>query len=146
MHLCVGIEPFVTINHHDVPQELEDRYRSWLSPLIQYVDYVNYAIISFDSILYRFFLLYFRRDDFVYFAKICFESFGDRVTHWTTFNEPNLLVEMAYIRGKYPPARCSAPFGNCSDGNSDSEPLVAMHNILLSHALAAKIYRREFKV
>lgn len=30
-----GIEPFVTIFHFDLPQELEDRYGSWLSPLIQ---------------------------------------------------------------------------------------------------------------
>ncbi|KAM7492610.1 hypothetical protein LguiA_035531 [Lonicera macranthoides] len=30
-----GIEPFVTIHHHDFPQELEDRYGAWLSPLMQ---------------------------------------------------------------------------------------------------------------
>ncbi|GKV15897.1 hypothetical protein SLEP1_g26633 [Rubroshorea leprosula] len=29
------IEPFVTIYHHDFPQELEDRYGSWLSPVKQ---------------------------------------------------------------------------------------------------------------
>ncbi|KAJ0014824.1 hypothetical protein Pint_21641 [Pistacia integerrima] len=34
-HLLLrGIEPFVTIFHFDLPQELEDRYGSWLSPLI----------------------------------------------------------------------------------------------------------------
>lgn len=31
-----GIQPFVTIHHHDLPQELEDRYGAWLSPLMQY--------------------------------------------------------------------------------------------------------------
>ncbi|KAG6573201.1 Beta-glucosidase 47, partial [Cucurbita argyrosperma subsp. sororia] len=27
-----GIEPFVTLTHYDIPQELEDRYGAWLSP------------------------------------------------------------------------------------------------------------------
>ncbi|GJW53152.1 uncharacterized mitochondrial protein-like protein [Tanacetum coccineum] len=31
--LLRGIKPFVTTHHHDFPQELEDRYGSWLSPL-----------------------------------------------------------------------------------------------------------------
>jgi len=29
------MEPFVTITHYDIPQELEERYKSWLSPEIQ---------------------------------------------------------------------------------------------------------------
>ena len=29
--LAKGIEPFVTINHFDIPQELLDRYGAWLS-------------------------------------------------------------------------------------------------------------------
>ncbi|KAJ7948616.1 Beta-glucosidase [Quillaja saponaria] len=33
--LLRGIEPFVTIHYHDLPQELEDRYGGWLSPQIQ---------------------------------------------------------------------------------------------------------------
>ncbi|KAF2285983.1 hypothetical protein GH714_009353 [Hevea brasiliensis] len=71
--LLKGIEPFVTIHHHDIPQELEDRYGSWLSPLMQ--------------------------EDFLYFAEICFKSFGHKIKYWTTLNEPNLFADMAYMRG-----------------------------------------------
>lgn len=85
------------------------------------------------------------REEFTYFAQICFESFGDRVQYWTTINEPNMFAEMAYVRGVYPPAHCSRPFGNCSVGNSDTEPLIAMHNMLLAHAKAAKLYREHFQ-
>ncbi|KAL6990485.1 beta-glucosidase [Sarracenia purpurea var. burkii] len=85
------------------------------------------------------------REDFLYFAKICFKSFGDRVKYWITINEPNLVAEMGYMRGKYPPAHCSDPFGNCPAGNSDVEPLVVMHNMLLAHAKAVKIYRELFR-
>lgn len=56
------------------------------------------------------------------------------------------MIEFAYIRGWYPPARCSIPFGNCSSGNSDTEPLIAMHNILIAHAMAVDTYRRVFWV
>nr|AUO68291.1 putative glycoside hydrolase [Populus trichocarpa] len=115
-----GLEPFVTIHHHDIPQELVDRYGGWLSPLMQ--------------------------EDFVYFAEICFKSFGDRIKNWITMNEPNLLVDMSYIRGWYPPAHCSPPFGNCSAGNSDIEPLIAMHNMILGHAKAVKLYREHFQL
>ncbi|KAL7186341.1 hypothetical protein ACSBR2_028145 [Camellia fascicularis] len=71
--LVKGIQPFVTIAHHDFPQELEDRYGSWLSPLMQ--------------------------EEFVHYAETCFKSFGDRVKNWLTINEPNLFAGMAYIKG-----------------------------------------------
>nr|KYP40970.1 Beta-glucosidase 6 [Cajanus cajan] len=117
--LLRGIEPFVTIHHSDLPHELEERYGGWISPLIQ--------------------------RDFVHFAEICFKNFGDRVKYWTTINEPNLVVESAYMRGIHPPGHCSPPFGNCYTGNSDVEPLIAMHNMLLSHAKAVKLYRKHFQ-
>ncbi|KAK3020621.1 hypothetical protein RJ639_047842 [Escallonia herrerae] len=85
------------------------------------------------------------REDFVHFAKNCFENFGDRVKFWITINEPNTYADLGYIQGKYPPARCSKPFGNCYAGNSDVEPLIAMHNMLLAHAKAVKLYREQFQ-
>jgi beta-glucosidase len=33
--LGAGIQPFVTINHYDIPEELQERYNSWLNPEIQ---------------------------------------------------------------------------------------------------------------
>ncbi|KAI7754032.1 hypothetical protein M8C21_029144 [Ambrosia artemisiifolia] len=114
-----GIEPFVTIHHNDLPLELEERYGSWLDPQMQ--------------------------DDFVHFAETCFKSFGDRVKYWVTINEPNLVSEMGYERGDYPPNHCSQPFGNCLAGNSDVEPLFAMHNMLLAHGKAAKLYHDKFQ-
>ncbi|XP_021754801.1 beta-glucosidase 18-like isoform X2 [Chenopodium quinoa] len=117
--LLKGIEPFVTIHHFDLPQELEDRYGGWLSPHMQ--------------------------EEYVYFAKLCFEKFGDRVKNWMTINEPNVFTQFAYMRGTFPPRRCSLPFGNCSAGNSDVEPLIAAHNMLIAHAKAVKLYRNHFQ-
>ncbi|ONK76146.1 uncharacterized protein A4U43_C03F24430 [Asparagus officinalis] len=33
--LLKGIQPFVTLNHFDIPQELENQYGAWLSPQMQ---------------------------------------------------------------------------------------------------------------
>lgn len=52
--LLKGIQPFVTLTHYDMPQELEERYGGWLSPKCQ--------------------------EDFGYYVDICFNYFGDRVT------------------------------------------------------------------
>ncbi|XP_048321905.2 beta-glucosidase 18 isoform X3 [Ziziphus jujuba] len=117
--LLKGIEPFVALYHQDMPQILEESYGGWLNHLIQ--------------------------EDFLYLATICFNEFGDRVKHWITLNEPNHVAEFTYLRGELPPARCSPPFGNCSAGNSDVEPLVAMHNMLMAHAKVADMYHRHFK-
>ncbi|KAK7303280.1 hypothetical protein RJT34_14183 [Clitoria ternatea] len=117
--LLKGIEPFVTLYHFDIPQELEDRYGGWLSPR--------------------------SRDDFAYFAELCFKYFGDRVKNWATFNEPNYQVKTGYRTGLTPPGRCSNTFGNCTQGDSEKEPFVAAHNIILSHAAAVDIYRTKYQ-
>ncbi|CAD6260294.1 unnamed protein product [Miscanthus lutarioriparius] len=114
-----GMQPFVTIYHYDIPHELDKRYGGWLSPEIQ--------------------------KDFGYFADVCFKMFGDRVKFWTTFNEPNLFTKLSYMYGRYAPGRCSKPFGNCAFGNSSAEPYIAGHNIILSHAKAARIYRKKYQ-
>ncbi|XP_014507952.2 beta-glucosidase 46 [Vigna radiata var. radiata] len=117
-----GIQPFVTLSHYDSPQELEDRYGSWLSPQSQ--------------------------EDFAFYADLCFKTFGDRVKYWATFNEPNFLVPLGYRSGIYPPCRCSGPLAlvQCSDGDSEKEPFVAAHNIILAHAAAVDIYRTKYQI
>ncbi|XP_058094685.1 beta-glucosidase 18-like isoform X4 [Magnolia sinica] len=117
--LLKGIQPFVTLNHYDVPQELEDRYGAWLNFKIQ--------------------------EDYGYFAEVCFKYFGDRVKYWASFNEPNPLVKFGYLTGTYPPGRCSKPFGNCTAGDSAIEPYIAGHNVILCHATATDIYRRKYQ-
>lgn len=119
--LLKGIQPFVTLSHYDIPQELEDRYGSWLSPQLQ--------------------------EDFAFYADLCFKTFGDRVKYWVTFNEPNFLVSLGYRSGLYPPCRCSGQLAmaKCSEGDSEKEPFVAAHNVILSHAAAVDIYRIKYQ-
>ncbi|KAM0824237.1 hypothetical protein ACQ4PT_070344 [Festuca glaucescens] len=114
-----GIEPFVTLHHFDLPYELETSYGSWLGAGI--------------------------REEFDYYADVCFQAFGDRVKFWTTFNEPNLFTKFAYMLGVYSPKRCSPPFGNCNSGNSQQEPYVAAHNIIMSHAAAVDNYKKNYQ-
>lgn len=65
--------------------------------------------------------------------------------YWATINEPKLFAELSYTNGLYPPHHCSPPFGNCSSGNSDIEPILIVHNSILAHAKAVKIYRDHFQ-
>ncbi|CAA7029806.1 unnamed protein product [Microthlaspi erraticum] len=114
-----GIKPFVTLNHYDYPQEFENRFKSWLSPEMQ--------------------------KEFAYLADTCFKHFGDRVKHWITLNEPNQQMILSYLEGIFPPSRCSMPYGNCSQGNSETEPFIAAHNMILAHAKAVQLYRTKYQ-
>ncbi|CAN1131487.1 Beta-glucosidase 17 [Linum perenne] len=117
--LLNGIEPQVTLMHWDLPQSLEDEYGGFLSSKIV--------------------------DDFRDYADFCFKQFGDRVKNWITVNEPNSIASKGYEQGTNTPGRCSSYVGNCTDGNSATEPYIVMHNILLSHAAASNVYRQKYK-
>lgn len=114
-----GIKPFVTLLHWDVPQALEEEYGGFLSPMIT--------------------------NDFVEYTNFCFREFGDRVKHWITINEPNFFSMYGYDLGDAAPGRCSDYVGNCTAGNSATEPYIALHNMLLSHATAVKSYRENYQ-
>ncbi|EXB88444.1 Beta-glucosidase 47 [Morus notabilis] len=76
---------------------------------------------------------------------MCFRSFGDRVNYWATFNEPNVAVIRGYRSGIYPPSRCCPSFGNCTAGDSTTEPFIAAHNVILSHSSAVHLYRTKYQ-
>ncbi|MBA0871024.1 hypothetical protein Goshw_020275 [Gossypium schwendimanii] len=76
---------------------------------------------------------------------ICFKSFGDRVKYWVTFNEPSFQVKFGFQAGTFPPSRCSKPFGNCTYGDSEKEPFITAHNIILAHIAAVHIYRTKYQ-
>lgn len=117
--LSNGIQPFVTLFHWDLPQALEDEYGGFLSPSI-----VN---------------------DYHAYVDFCFKTFGNRVKHWITFNEPYVYTIAGYDSGVFPPSRCSSYSGNCTAGNSATEPYLVAHHILLSHATAVKLYKEKYQ-
>ncbi|GLT57777.1 hypothetical protein SLA2020_307260 [Shorea laevis] len=115
-----GIEPFVTLFHFDLPQTLEDEYGGFLSPMII--------------------------DDFRDYADVCFETFGDRVKHWITLNEPGGFGIGGYAMGVAPPGRCSSWLKmDCSGGDSATEPYVVSHHQLLAHAAAVNLYKQKYQ-
>jgi len=113
------MEPFVTLYHWDMPQALEDEYGGFRSQRVV--------------------------EDFGTFAEECFRAFGDRVKYWTTINEPLTFTLYGYDLGLHAPGRCSPGFGNCTAGNSATEPYIVTHNMLLAHSAAVKLYRTKYQ-
>lgn len=75
-------------------------------------------------------------EDFEHYAVTCFREFGDKITSWITFNEPWCSTVLGYANGEMAPGKKEKP---------DTEPYLAAHHIILSHARAVKRYRDEFK-
>jgi beta-glucosidase len=88
------------------------------------------------------------RADFTEFADVCFREFGDRVSYWTTIDEPNVSALGSYDNALFAPGRCSDPFGitKCTVGDSTVEPYIAAHNMILAHASATRLYREKYRV
>ena len=99
-----GMIPIMNLHHFDLPIDLYNKYGGWES---------KYVV-----------------DLFVKFAKVAFELFGDRVKHWTTFNEPIVVVEGQYLyKFHYP---------KLVDGK---KAMQVLYNINLASAKAIKEYR-----
>lgn len=107
--LANGIKPMVTLYHWDLPQYLQD-IGGWANPEIKYY--------------------------YLDFARIAFESFGDRVPYWTTFNEPKQICQEGYGDEEKAPALNYKGVGEYMCG----------HNLLKSHAAAYHMYDKEFRL
>ncbi|MEV6790545.1 GH1 family beta-glucosidase [Streptomyces sp. NPDC051320] len=98
-----GVTPWITLYHWDLPQELEDA-GGWPA----------------RDTAYR----------FAEYAQLAYDALGDRVTHWTTLNEPWCSAMLGYAYGVQAPGR--KDFGQALD---------AVHHLLLGHGLAARYLR-----
>ncbi|KAI3956986.1 hypothetical protein MKX01_001020 [Papaver californicum] len=114
-----GITPYANLYHYDLPDALEKKYK---------------GLLSHDVV-----------KDYTDFADFCFKTFGDRVKNWMTFNEPRVVAALGYDNGFIAPARCSKPFGNCTQGDSSTEPYIVAHHLILSHAAAVQRYRKKYQ-
>ncbi|KAL7423395.1 hypothetical protein Q5752_002699 [Cryptotrichosporon argae] len=117
--LAAGITPFVTLFHWDFPQALQDRYGGWLCK---------------NEVL----------KDFTRYADVCFAAFGDRVQNWITINEPYVHSVPGWFNGDTAPGRSSDRTFS-KEGDSETEPWIVGHHLMLAHAHAAKLYHRKYR-
>ncbi|NXC28283.1 LPH hydrolase, partial [Campylorhamphus procurvoides] len=103
-----NITPIVTLYHWDLPQALQD-IGGWDSSAL---------IDLFDS-----------------FADFCFQTFGDRVKFWITFNEPQVIAWQGYGLGTFPP--------NVKDPGS--APYRVAHILLKAHARVYHTYDDKYR-
>ncbi|XP_025944747.1 lactase-phlorizin hydrolase [Apteryx rowi] len=103
-----NITPMVTLYHWDLPQALQDIGGWENSTLIE----------LFDS-----------------FADFCFQTFGDRVKFWLTFNEPHVVAWVGYGIGIFPP--------NVNDPGD--APYRVAHTLLKAHARVYHTYDRKYR-
>ena len=101
--LAKGIQPWITLYHWDLPQVLQDA-GGWPER---------------DT-----------AERFAEYAAAVYERLHDRVTHWTTLNEPWVSAFIGHATGRHAP------------GLKDPEAaLRAAHHLLLGHGLATTAMR-----
>ena len=105
--LANGIEPFMTIYHWDLPQKLQDR-GGWQNE---------------ESIGW-----------FVEYCRLLYSTFGGRVKHWMTLNEPFCTSWLGNYTAEHPP------------GMRDlGTAILVSYNLLRAHGAAVRLFR-EMKV
>jgi beta-glucosidase len=99
--LKFNIKPFVTLFHGDYPQALQDE-GGWANPdsVKWYADYVDMVT----------------------------RSFGNRVKHWITHNQPGGFAMAGYFYGQHPPGLVDMPTA-----------YKVAHHLLLSHGAAVPV-------
>jgi beta-glucosidase len=103
--LARGITPYVTLYHWDLPQALQDA-GGWENRDTAYW--------------------------FGDFAEACAQRLADRVGHWITLNEPQVVVYGGYVNGDKAP------------GKRDRSLIVPVaHHLLLAHGIAVQVLRVE---
>jgi beta-glucosidase len=103
--LTAGIRPWLTLYHWDLPQALEER-GGWAD----------------RDTAYR----------FADYSRSVHDALGDRVTDWTTLNEPWCSSFLSYIGGEHAPGRQDPAAG-----------LAAGHHLLLGHGLVVQELRER---
>jgi beta-glucosidase len=103
--LGADILPWLTLYHWDMPQTVEER-GGWPNrdTAFRYLDYANAV----------------------------YEALGDRVTRWTTFNEPLCSSLIGYAAGDHAPGR-----------QEPAAALAALHHQHLGHGLVARSLRER---
>jgi beta-glucosidase len=101
--LAANIEPFLTLHHWDLPQALYE-LGGWLNRDVG-LDFADYAVLMVKRL-------------------------GDRVRHWTTFNEPSVMAFDGYLSSEHAP------------GEQDIvKARQVAHNIMVAHGLATQTIR-----
>ncbi|GAB5575627.1 lactase-like protein isoform X2 [Prionailurus iriomotensis] len=103
-----NISPMVTLFHWDLPQALQD-IGGWENPSL---------IELFNS-----------------YADFCFQTFGDRVKFWMTFNEPTYQAWLGYGSGDFPPKVKDPGWG----------PYRIGHAIIKAHARVYHTYDEKYR-
>ena len=101
--LGAGITPFATLYHWDLPQALED-LGGWPARSAA--------------------------EAFAEYASVAVDRLGDRVTAWTTMNEPFVIANLGYLTGEHAPGRTNL-----------ADAVAASHHVLLGHGLATAAIR-----
>ncbi|MGZ8649883.1 MAG: glycoside hydrolase family 1 protein, partial [Solirubrobacteraceae bacterium] len=100
-----GIEPWVTLYHWDLPQTLQDA-GGWPQR---------------DT-----------AERFAEYASLVYERLHDRVSYWTTLNEPWCSAFLGHAQGRHAPGI-----------QDDEAALRAAHHLLLGHGLAIEAMRAQ---
>jgi beta-glucosidase len=102
-----GIHPVITLYHWDLPQELQD-VGGWCNRSVA--------------------------DRFADYTLLVSQALGDRVSSFTTLNEPWCSAFLGYGAGVHAPG-----------ATSDLQALTALHHLLLAHGRAVQVLRSEVR-